>query len=91
MRDPMVGRCVDKEAHCVVDSRSSAEAGERVGFERREERRRINSRSSVGRALDWDLLVDFEDVDSGNVRSRELSDLQMRCRFDACVRALLRA
>jgi len=47
----MAGRCVLRDAHCVVDSKSFTEEG-KAESETRAERRRIKSRSSAGRVLD---------------------------------------
>lgn len=67
MRAPMVGRCVFNAAHWEVDSSSFMEDWGRFGAERRAERRRMSSISSVGRGV---LFVDFELM--GGERSRDL-------------------
>ena len=51
-REPIAGRCVRRDVHCAVDSKSFAEEEGNVPWEIRAERRRISSRSSVGRGLD---------------------------------------
>ena len=92
IREPIWGRWEGRESHWEVASRSFWDEGERGAEVRREERRRISSRSSVGSVADalvggWDLEVVVGAVE----RSRLLSAVRIRWDFAARIRALLRA
>lgn len=92
IREPIWGRLEGRESHWGVASRSFCEEGERGVEVRREERRRISSRSSVGSVAG--VLVgglDLEIVVGVVERSRLLSAVRMRWDFAARIRALFRA
>jgi hypothetical protein len=91
-REPICGRWDGRESHWEVVSSSFCDEGERGAEVRREERRSISSRSSVGSVAD--VLVgglDLEVVLGAVERSRLLSAVRIRWDFAARIRALLRA
>lgn len=91
IREPIWERLEGRESHWGVASRSFWDEGERGAEVRREERRRISSRSSVGSVAG--VLVgglDLEIVVGVVERSRLLSAVRMRWDFAARIRALLR-
>ncbi len=92
IREPIWRRWEGRESHWEVASSSFWDEGERGAEVRREERRRISSRSSVGSVAD--VLVgglDLEVVVDAVERSRLLSAVRMRWDFAAWIRAVLRA
>lgn len=87
-REPIWGRWDGRESHWEVASSSFCDDGERGAQVRREERRRISSRSSVGSVAG--VLVAGLDLDVVVVRSRLLNVDRIRWDFAARIRALLR-
>ena len=94
-REAILGRLRGRESHCGVLSRRVASWGDSGGEVRREERRRMSSRSSVGRG-DFDCSFVLEVlvvlvVEVGGERSRLLRAVRRRWDFAARIRAVFDA
>jgi hypothetical protein len=91
-REAILGRLRGRESHCGVLSRRVASCGERVGEVRREDRRRMSSKSSVGRGdFDGGFVFEVLVVEVGGERSRLLRAVRRRWDLAARIRAVFDA